>query len=204
MLAGSILGLDPDRARIEAAALNAAGDWIHVDIIDSCYPLRHGVAAATLDLLPESWWPGVDVHLMVGAPPADLAALNRAGRVTVHVASAADIRILDAVLTMRADAWVSLEPQRWSTADLCGLIESRPISGLLMMLATPALAGAAAEKARMSAPAWKAARNRLPLGVDGGVRADLLAALAEHGVGYFVVGRALFAEGASPIGPESG
>lgn len=199
-LAGSILGLPEAVALGACNRLVRAGDALHLDIIDEAYPMGAGVPESVWARLDERHWTHADVHLMVGRAPQRLAALARAARVTVHLESASDRRVIDDVLALRERIWISIEPRRWSAEEVDAAFDRYPIDGVLVMLAPPATAGTTAEPERLDAPAIRAARRRGEIGVDGGVTGEIISVAADRGASYFVIGRALLASSSRDSG----
>lgn len=191
-LAGSILGLQPADALDVSRRLRARGDGVHLDVIDAAYPMGIGVVEDVWGAFDREQWADAEVHLMVGEAPDDLRALSRAGRMTVHLASPDDERVIDAVLALRERVWLSIEPQLWRADDVEDVLARYPVDGVLLMLTPPATPGRRAEPDRLCEPAVSAALRHGPVGVDGGVTGEIISLAADRGVTRFVIGRALF------------
>jgi pentose-5-phosphate-3-epimerase len=191
-LAGSILGLSPEDALAACRLLRAAGDGVHLDVIDAAYPMAAGVGEDVWGAFGDEQWSDAEVHLMVGRAPDALQTLARAARMTVHLASPRDDRVIDDVLAMRDRVWISIEPQHWRADDVEDALTRYPVDGVLLMLTPPATPGRTAEPGRLREPAVAAAFRLGPIGIDGGVTDEIISLAADRGVTRFVIGRALF------------
>ncbi len=192
---GSILTVAPE-ARLHAAGeLVDAGAFIHADVLDDSFPMKHGVSAELLAALSERWADRLDVHVMAeNSTAATTLPLGRTiARLTVHVHEGEAGGIRDLLGDAADQLWLSIDPRTWSSADAVSTLidEERP-DGILMMLTSPGVPDLSADAMIMRSTPWRAARERVPLGVDGGVRADLLASIVDAGADYVVVGRSLF------------
>jgi len=186
VLAGSLLAVNP-AARFDAArGLWARGAWAHADVIGGGYGSRPSVTLDEIRALAAAGGP-VDVHLMVDDVVGWLEALPTGlARVTIQSERLeADIGRLIALGRQRADAvWVGVDtavaptPQAVTGAD-----------GVLHMLVPPAVPGHSLDPQRLAA---LRADGGSPVGVDGGVRASDVGAIARSGASYVVIGRSLF------------
>lgn len=194
-LLGSLLAVPRERRTAAAHELVAKGHRVHIDLIEGTY---RGQAGLEPDELVE--WAelrdALDVHLMVDDPVAAITGLPLVPRrITVQIADGEDIvAIADAVRARGADLWLAFErpgPEELQTAHHVGA------QGVLVMLTPPGRPGCEADLHRLP-PRAVTRHLPLPLGVDGGVTAENLAAIAAAGVDCAVVGRALWGSEESP------
>lgn len=193
----SILSADFARLADEAAAVSAAADWLHVDVMD-----YHFVPNLTLglpvvqSLLKHASLP-VDCHLMIDDPDrwAPSYAEAGAGNVTIHAeAVRAPVRTLRAIRAAGAKAGLAVNP---GTAiepyeDLLPEVDM-----LLLMTVEPGFGGQ--PFLDMVLPKLRRARDLVTrhggtvwLQVDGGVGAETIGRCAEAGADVFVAGSAVY------------
>lgn len=198
-LAASILTADFGRLGEEVRAVAAAGvDWIHVDVMDGHFvpnltigPLvARAVAAATT--LP------IDVHLMINQPERLIPAFAEAGAdsISVHVEACIHLhRTLQQIKELGVKAGVALNP----ATPLATLDEILPdVDLVLIMSVNPGfggqiyLPGSTHKIARLRQMLAAQGRPDVDIEVDGGVKLDNAAAVAEAGATVLVVGSAIF------------
>ncbi len=198
-LAASILTADFGRLGEEVRAVAAAGvDWIHVDVMDGHFvpnlsigPLvARAVAAATT--LP------VDVHLMIYQPERLIPAFAEAGAasISVHVEACTHLhRTLQQIKELGLKAGVALNP----ATPLTTLDEILPdVDLVLIMSVNPGfggqtyLPGSTHKIARLRQTLAEHGRSDVDIEVDGGVKIDNAATVAEAGATVLVVGSAIF------------
>jgi pentose-5-phosphate-3-epimerase len=184
-LAGSVYAVPArDRASV-ARELARQRAWVHADVFADA---RHGVS---LDLIGELAATGVapiDVHLLTAGALESLDAVCRPGvtRVTVPFEGLDDVETVAArIRASGVRPWLAISPG--TTLSRCADALAH-VDGLLVMLLEPGSRGRS-DLTHLAKVAG--ARERLPVGVDGGVgEADVDRVLAA-GAGYVVVGRQL-------------
>ena len=198
-LSGSILGVPASRQLAEAGALRDTGAWIHLDLIDGRYPVGQGVSRDILTEVCRRWPSATDIHLIHGHHQLDGLSLDEVGRLTVHVepGEGPEPKRPPGV----REFWVSIQPHAWTGAALSRLLATGQPDGVLMMLTPPGDPRFRADLAALDTEGWSAARDRAPLGVDGGVAPAHLHRIVAAGARYIVIGRALFTP-QSPPAPD--
>jgi pentose-5-phosphate-3-epimerase len=192
---GSIITVAPEDRLATAEQLVEAGAFVHADVLDDSFPMRDGVDAELLAVLAERWPEWLDVHLMAKHPrvATSLRLGSRIARLTIHVreGQAGGVRgFLDGAAEQ---LWLSIDPHRWSSADaVARLINGERPDGILMMLTPPGVPNVSADVTIVGSRPWREVKDRVSLGVDGGVQGDLLASIVDAGADYIVVGRSLF------------
>ena len=185
-LAGSLLAVEPTGRLNAATELWAWGAWAHADVIGGGYGTRPSVTLDEIRALAAAGGP-IDVHLMVDDVSGWLAALPTGlARVTIQSERLPDDSLdgLIALARQRADAvWLGVD------TDTVPQPPAVAADGVLYMLVPPAVAGHALDPERLAGLSVGPSERT---GVDGGVTAHHVDAIAGAGVGYVVVGRSLF------------
>lgn len=197
IVAGSVYSLPP-ALRLQAARLLAhRGHRVHADLIVDGSGQHVGIRPAELDALRGACLQApLDVHLMLPAPPLSPAqrkaaeeAISKARKagaasltIPVHALNSSS-RGLQELRAGGTPVWVEVPPQ------MRGLQDGDRADGALVMLIPPGTRQAA-EPAHLSKV--RALSTSMPVGVDGGVTADLAVEARAAGAAILVSGRALF------------
>ena len=199
VIAPSILSADFARLGAEVDAVLAAGaDWVHFDVMDNhfvpnltigplvCAALRkHGVKAP------------IDVHLMVDPVDRIVPDFAKAGAslISFHPeASAHPHRTIALIKEHGCQAGLVFNPAtpldhlEWLIGD---------IDLVLIMSVNPGFGGqsfipSALDKLKAARRVIDAAKRKVRLEVDGGIKADNIRAVAAAGADTFVAGSAIF------------
>ncbi|MBI3115362.1 MAG: hypothetical protein HYZ09_02635 [Candidatus Kerfeldbacteria bacterium] len=156
---------------------------IHLDLMDGTLVPGRTVPPATLVRLP----PGgqYQLHLMVRDPLPWLAVAERirARSLIIHLEIPRALERIRQARRHGFQTWVAINPD----TPLSRLTRRIAADGIMVMGVAPGAQGQAQTPHLLQR--LRALRRRgLPLGVDGGVRLERLAALAAAGVSTFVVG----------------
>lgn len=200
IIAPSILSADFARLGEEVdAVLRAGADWVHFDVMDNhyvpnltvgplvCSALRgHGVTAP------------IDVHLMVKPVDALIPAFARAGAslISFHPEASEHIdRSLQLIREHGCKAGLAFNP---ATPLHCLEYVLDRIDLVLIMSVNPGFAGqqfipGALAKLRQARALIDGSGQDIRLQVDGGVKPDNIAMIAQAGADTFVAGSAIFA-----------
>lgn len=195
IIAPSILASDFSRLGEECEAVLAAGaDWLHVDVMDGHFvpniTIGLPVVSALRKALPNAF---LDTHLMISNPDEFAAEFAKAGSdmVGFHPEAAKQPhRVVQSIKDAGAKACLVLNPGT-PTSWLDYLAED--IDMVLVMSVNPGFGGqtfvpSALRKVRE-------VRQKYPtmdIEVDGGVKIDNIADVAEAGANIFVAGSAIF------------
>lgn len=193
ILTADLLRLGEEIARTEEAGV----DFIHLDVMDGRFvpnisfgPLICGAVRRATSL-------PLDVHLMIEEPERYIEEFAAAGadRITVHAEASRHLhRTLSQISELGVEAGVSIVP----STPLSAISEVLPICAqLLVMLVNPGFGGQAmlpemlnkVERARGLIDATNA---DCVLEVDGGVKAENVAAVVAAGAEAIVVGSAIY------------
>jgi len=185
-LAGSIYAVPaPDRA---AAARLLAGRqaWVHADVFADA---RHGVSLDLIVALAGGGIGPIDVHVLTADALASLDVVCRPGitRITFPFEDVDDVgAVAGRIRASGVQPWLAISPG--TTLARCADALAH-VDGVLVMLLEPGNQGSS-DLTLLAKVAE--ARERLPVGVDGGIgEADVTQVLAA-GASYVVVGRQLF------------
>jgi len=185
-LAGSIYAVPaPDRSAA-ARSLAERQAWVHADVFADA---DRGVSLDLIVALAGDGVGPIDVHLLTADALAALDAVCRPGitRITVPFEGVADVgAVAGRIRASGVRPWLAISPGTPLSRCADALAH---VDGLLVMLLEPGDQGSS-DLTLLAKVAE--ARERLPVGVDGGIGdADLTQVLAA-GASYVVVGRQLF------------
>jgi ribulose-phosphate 3-epimerase len=195
LISPSILSADFARLSEEAARVEGAADWLHVDVMDNHFVPNLTLGLPVVESLLKSTTIPVDCHLMIEDPDrwAPAYAEAGAGSVTFHVeAATAPVKLARTLRAAGARAGMALRP----ATPVEPYVDLLPeLDMLLIMTVEPGFGGqkfldVVVPKIRRA----KAAIGDLDvwLQVDGGVSAETIERCAEAGADVFVAGNAVY------------
>lgn len=197
-LAGSLFAVEAGR-RLEAARLlDARGHRIHVDVILTNSGGQRGVSLGCLQAVREECPSAeLDVHIIVPPGPVDVPVLD-AVRTAVNVAGRAGVTLIAMPndLASLPGLAVVIDHYRESGGKVWAEVspgDDGPVSdctdGALVMLIPPGTLEDADPSLLDRVPAF---RERVPVGVDGGVTEGIARKALAAGASHVVAGRSLF------------
>ncbi|WP_192484396.1 MULTISPECIES: ribulose-phosphate 3-epimerase [Cysteiniphilum] len=180
--------------------LKAGADNIHFDVMDNHYVPNLTFGSMVLKALRDDGInAGMDVHLMVEPVDAMIESFAKAGATSIvfHPEASKHIdRSLGLIKSFGIDAGLALNPA--TSVNVCEHVLER-IDRLLIMTVNPGFGGqsfidAMYDKISTTAQWIKEYKSDILLEVDGGVKVDNIAKIANCGAQAFVAGSAIFNE----------
>ena len=175
--------------RLEAAGAAA----LHLDVMDGRFVPQLTYGQVVVEAVRRAAKVPIEVHLMIQEPERSLADYVNLGAdiVTVHIEGLADPRrALEAISSLGARAHLAISPAT-PVARIEPYLDA--CDGVLVMSVEPGYGGQRFNPVAVEKLAWLAAiRSRtgaaFRLGVDGGIAADTVAAVAAAGAELIVAG----------------
>jgi ribulose-phosphate 3-epimerase len=193
----SLLSADFARLADEAARVDGAADWLHVDVMDNHFVPNLTVGLPVVEALLAATSVPIDCHLMIDDPDrwAPAYAEAGAGSVTFHVEAAAEpVRLARALRSAGARAGLALKPATPVDPyeDLLPELDM-----VLLMTVEPGFGGqgfidAVLPKIRRTRELVDRYGGEIWIQVDGGVSAETIEKCAEAGADTFVAGSAVY------------
>lgn len=197
-IAPSILSADFSRLGEEITAIDVAGaDYIHVDVMDGHFVPNITIGPLVVDAVRKVTKKPLDVHLMIENPDLYIPGFAEAGAdiIVVHQEAVPHMhRTVQLIKSFGKKAGVSINPGT-PVNTLEAIIDDLDL--VLVMTVNPGFGGQSFIEACL--PKIKALREMIvarglnvELEVDGGVKIDNIAKIAQAGADVFVAGSAVF------------
>jgi ribulose-phosphate 3-epimerase len=193
----SILSADFARLAEEAAAVEGAADWLHVDVMDNHFVPNLTIGLPVVQALLKHATLPLDCHLMIEDPDRHAPAYAEAGAgsVTIHAEAAkAPVRTLRAIRAAGARAGLAVNPGT-AVEPYAGLLPE--VDMLLLMTVEPGFGGQpfldlVLAKLRRARDLVSRHGGAVWLQVDGGVSEETIERCADAGADVFVAGSAVY------------
>ncbi len=199
-IAPSILSADFARLGEEIHRVEAAGaDLIHFDVMDGHFVPNLSIGIPVLKSVRAITRLPLDAHLMIDDPERYLDAFVKAGAdsLSVHAEVCADIpAIAHRMHALGIRAAVAINPE---TDPARVLAAAADLDMILVMSVHPGFGGqgfipASLDKLRVVRRELDRLQLAVDLQVDGGIKVDNIAAVAEAGANVFVSGSGIFGQ----------
>ncbi|MBQ8836035.1 MAG: ribulose-phosphate 3-epimerase [Clostridia bacterium] len=199
-LSPSVLSADLANLAKECASIESDGaDLIHLDVMDGNFVPNITFGAPVIKWARHAAKIPFDVHLMIEEPIRYIEDFAAAGAdiITVHYEACRDIEAtIDKIHECGKKAGVSVKPCT-PVDKLYPLLDKMDMA--LVMTVEPGFGGQGLIPETL--PKIKALKNeitrrglKIPIEVDGGIKADNIANVAEYGAEIFVAGSSVFGE----------
>ena len=198
-VAPSILSADFSRLGEEIKAVEAAGaDIIHIDVMDGHFVPNITIGPLIVEAARKSTTVPLDVHLMITNPELYIADFAKAGAdyITVHVETAFHLNRL--IQSIREHAGVKAAVSLNPATPLSSLDYILPeLDMVLIMSVNPGFGGqsfipSAIDKIRKLRKRIDELGLKIEIEVDGGVKPENAAEIADAGADILVAGSAVF------------
>jgi ribulose-phosphate 3-epimerase len=197
IIAPSLLASDFAHLADEAGAVDAAADWLHVDVMDYHFVPNLTIGLPVVESLRKATAVPLDVHLMIDAPDRWAPGYAEAGayNVSFHAEAAADavglardLRAAGSRAGLAIDRDTPVEPY----------LEILPHFDTLLIMTIKAGFGGQEflpemlDKVRTARRHIRSGHLELRVEVDGGIAEDTIEAAALAGADAFVAGTAVY------------
>jgi ribulose-phosphate 3-epimerase len=199
LLAPSVLSADFARLGEQARASEAAGaDWIQIDVMDGMFVPNISVGQPVVAALRRVVGLTLDCHLMIARPERYIADFVKAGanHITVHIEATTHLhRVVQQIKQLGATAGVALNP----ATPIGALEEILPYIDLVLIMSVNPGFGSQEYIPTTGDKLMRLRRmldgrglGHIHVQVDGGVKADNVAAIVRAGATNIVAGSAIY------------